>query len=127
MDEPQPITCACCGYMTIFDEHEICDVCTWQCDLAQESRPDWRTGANGRTTLREAQQNFIKTGDCDGRSDHRHSSPSLYKRDPAWYPLSAEPDPVEDAKAWRRTREQFGEDERYDRIYPDRPKSHDLD
>jgi hypothetical protein len=123
MDKSQLSTCACCGDMTIYDEHEICDVCTWQCDFAQESRPDWRTGANGRTTLREAQQNFIKTGDCDGRPNERHESPSLYERDPTWRPFPVQPEPVEDAKAWRRPREQVGNDERYGRLYPDSKKN----
>ena len=100
MDEqPPPFACACCGYKTIYDEHEICPVCNWQGDWAQESRPDWAGCANG-ASLRQAQHNFIKTGDCEGDPNQRHMSPSLYERDPQWRPYPAQPDIGEDARAW---------------------------
>src|SRR4051794_14448646 len=107
MDKSQLITCACCGYKTIYDEHDGCGVCTWQCDFAQESRPDWAGCANG-ASLRQGQHNFITFGDCEGPPDWQHESPSLYERDPTWLPFPIRPDPVEDSKAWRRPREQVG-------------------
>lgn len=101
-EEPAFVTCGCCGYKTIYEEHDICDVCFWQCDWAQETHPDWHFGANGRLSLREAQQNFMRFGSCNADPDHGLESPSLYERDPEWRPLPAEPDPVEDATAWHR-------------------------
>jgi hypothetical protein len=96
-------TCACCGYQTITEEHDICGLCGWQCDWAQERSPDFPLGANGRITLREAQHNFATLGNCAGVAGYsRGESPSNYQRDSEWWPFPLQPDPVEDAKAWRR-------------------------
>ena len=94
--------CACCGYRTIGGEYDGCRICHWQCDYAQESEPDFRPGPN-RCTLRDAQHNFMKWGNCDGRPEiYRGPRLSKFERDPEWRPFPAVPDPVEDGKAWRR-------------------------
>ena len=96
-------TCTCCGYKSSCGEYVGCAVCGWQCDWAQESGPDFPLGANGRITLREAQHNFMRFGNCDGVDGlNRGKAASNYRRDPEWRPFALEPDPVEDAKAWRR-------------------------
>ncbi len=102
-DNQSRITCACCGFKGVVEEYDICDICNWQCDYAQESEPDFRPGPN-RSTLREAQQNFKMSGNCDGVLERRRNSAlSECERDPDWRPFPPQPAPVEDAKAWRRT------------------------
>lgn len=62
------IACPCCGCKTFTHEpngsYEICEVCFWEDDLIQLTDPDYEGGANP-TSLRQAQQNFIKFGACD--------------------------------------------------------------
>lgn len=58
-------TCLCCGYRTLNEEPpgaDICPICFWQVSTSEPD--DSGIGAN-RTTLREAQKNFIKFGACD--------------------------------------------------------------
>jgi len=55
------LTCPCCGYKTISDEHEICEVCAWQYNDFQNTRPDDSGGPN-KISLRDAQGNFMKWG-----------------------------------------------------------------
>lgn len=80
-------------------------LCYWKCDYAQESEPDYPCGANGSITLREAQQNYIKYSVCEkelcGQRGRKPKPEEI--RNPKWRPFPAEPDPIEDAKAWRRT------------------------
>jgi len=72
----QKIKCACCGYLTIEDVHNICPVCFWQKDPDQEKDIDefdeeW--GAN-QVSLRQAIANYKKFGVSDARTK-RHVRP----------------------------------------------------
>lgn len=58
--DPTPqdeLFCPCCGYNTITDTYEICDICGWEHDPVQADYPD-EDGAN-RVSLRTAQRNFL--------------------------------------------------------------------
>jgi hypothetical protein len=56
------LTCPCCGYKTISDSYEICEICAWEYDpYAQNIHPDEGGGPNPMS-LREAQRNFAKIG-----------------------------------------------------------------
>lgn len=59
-------TCQCCGYKTLEENsiYDICDICFWEDDIVQNNNPDYVGGAN-RTSLREAQKNFLEFGACD--------------------------------------------------------------
>jgi hypothetical protein len=52
-------TCACCGYLTVQEEYDICPVCGWEADGVQERDPSFAGGANdmnlmtARATFRE--------------------------------------------------------------------------
>jgi hypothetical protein len=102
--ENDRIACACCGFKTITESWDICPICKWECVPALEREPDFPVSANRGITLREAQRNFLKWGNCDGRPK-AYLGPRLskFERDPEWRPFPAVPDPVEDGKAWRRT------------------------
>ena len=79
--------CPCCGYVTVLEEFDICEICRWEHDSVQESQPDSPTGAN-RVSLREAQMNFVKFGACEEAVRKRTVEPtSEHKRDPFWRPL----------------------------------------
>lgn len=84
-------TCPCCGYKTLSKEppgtFEICIVCGWEDDNVQFRDPDYRGGAN-KESLREAQQNFIKTGVIseEARKVVKNSVVGI-ERDPKWVPL----------------------------------------
>ena len=59
-------TCPCCGYRTL-DKNmlfNVCEICFWEDDPIQSLDPDYKGGANGDITLREAQQNFQTCGAC---------------------------------------------------------------
>lgn len=73
-------TCPCCGYKTLEDEHEydICPICFWEDDLFQFQNVDL-LGANP-VSLREVQQNFIKSGACEINMIYiTHKRFSIYK------------------------------------------------
>ena len=79
--------CAVCGYKTVTDSYEICHICMWECDPAQEKDPDSRTGAN-RISLRKAQENFRRFGAIDKRAVEYTSPPGPDdEKDPNWKPL----------------------------------------
>lgn len=87
-EKPKLITCPCCGYKTITDTYDICEICNWENDPVQEKYPDWKIGANG-IPLRQAQQNFIKYGNCDGIEEKYAGEPlSEFVHDSDWIPLS---------------------------------------
>lgn len=97
------ITCACCGYKTVTGDFQSCHICGWECDFAQESDPDFPVGANGRITLRQAQQNYIHFGACWEELRDRAEPPSPDDvLDPAWRSFPSQPDVVKDGEAWRR-------------------------
>lgn len=60
-------TCPCCGYKTLSEEppgtYDICRVCFWEDDETQFYNPDLKKGAN-KTSLRQAQKNYIEFGAC---------------------------------------------------------------
>jgi hypothetical protein len=63
----QKYTCPCCGYKTIYREdtfYDLCPVCFWETDPYQLANPTYKGGAN-RSSLAEAQQNFIVLGACE--------------------------------------------------------------
>jgi hypothetical protein len=90
--------------MSITECGDGCPICYWECDYGQESEPDYPYGANDSITLREAQQNYIKFGVCEKElCGQRGRKPRPGEvRNPEWRPFPAEPNPDEDAKAWRR-------------------------
>ncbi|WP_415359971.1 CPCC family cysteine-rich protein, partial [Pseudomonas aeruginosa] len=53
------------GYLTFDEEpcgtYEICPVCYWEDDIAQNKDPDYDGGANG-ISLNNAKENFFKYG-----------------------------------------------------------------
>ncbi|MDD1503503.1 CPCC family cysteine-rich protein [Lysinibacillus sp. CNPSo 3705] len=59
--EIKPYPCPCCGYFTIYDEYDICDVCYWQQDTIGLDKPDVATGPN-RVSLHQAQKNYKEFG-----------------------------------------------------------------
>ena len=60
--------CECCGCaaMDSADEYDICPVCFWEKDKAQERDPDYADGAN-RVSLNEARKNYAEFGACEKR------------------------------------------------------------
>lgn len=86
-EKPKLIACPCCGYKAITEEYDICSVCFWEHDLAQESFPDWVAGPNS-VSLREAQQNFMRFRACDRESISAVQSIGPEDvRDPDWKPV----------------------------------------
>ncbi len=49
-------SCPCCG-KSIVEEYDICEVCGWENDPIQRSKPDFAGGAN-RMSLIDAQQAY---------------------------------------------------------------------
>lgn len=89
--ESHSLTCPCCGYKTIDEEFEICDVCLWEHEPVQERRLDDDGGPN-RVSLRQAQQNFARFGLSMGGPDPLLGSleerTAVYERDPDWKPFA---------------------------------------
>jgi hypothetical protein len=80
-------TCPCCGYRVISSNFEICGICGWEYDPAQNEHPDLRGPAN-RVTLREAQRNYLAFGAKDELHRASVSAPTPGdERDPQWKPL----------------------------------------
>ena len=76
------LACPCCGFVTISDEYDICEICWWEHDLVQLSNPD-ELGANGEMTLRMAQKAFAEGKDTRGREmdrDHVARIGYFYKK-----------------------------------------------
>lgn len=57
--------CPCCGYRTIKEKgaYEICRVCFWEDDRKDDRNADSFSHVN-HIALKEARDNFIKTGAC---------------------------------------------------------------
>lgn len=88
MPESISLTCPCCGYRTISSTYEICDICGWEHDPVQQQNPDMK-GAN-RATLREAQQNFIRSGAAEDRlvgTSLVRAPAASDEKDPNWHSL----------------------------------------
>ena len=60
--------CPCCGYYTLptTGAYDICPVCFWEDDVAQEDDPDLEGGANDKS-LRESRENYRIFGACEER------------------------------------------------------------
>ncbi|MCM3128140.1 CPCC family cysteine-rich protein [Paenibacillus sp. MER 78] len=84
-------TCRCCGFITLDSEiHDICSICWWQDDPACWNDPDAIGGANGSTSLRQAQKNYIAYGACDESMLDLVRAPGIEDiRDPNWKPFEA--------------------------------------
>ncbi|MFS0871083.1 MULTISPECIES: CPCC family cysteine-rich protein [Paenibacillus] len=82
-------TCRCCGYITLESEiHDICSICWWQDDPACWNDLDANGGANGSTSLRQAQKNYIEFGACDECMLDLVRAPSIDDvRDLKWKPF----------------------------------------
>jgi methionyl-tRNA synthetase len=82
-------TCPCCGYKSITGSFDICALCNWEHDPAQESDPDDTKGANNGVSLRMAQSNFAKFGACARQSLELVRAPTRTdERDPGWKPVA---------------------------------------
>ena len=79
------ITCPCCGFQSITGEYDICQICGWEHDLAQESQPDDANGPNF-VSLRIAQQNFVRLGYSE-RPLRSSIDLSKFAKDRHWSPL----------------------------------------
>ena len=80
--------CACCGYITISDEHDICPICRWQHDVVQESEPYDEGGGANKATLKQGQVNFVRLGACElSQVQHARKVTTSDKRGPDWKPL----------------------------------------
>ena len=81
------VTCPCCGYETISDSYEICEICAWEYDESQLRNPDEGGGPNPMT-LREAQRNYASFGAKGERYlDMVRAPTAADRRDPQWKPL----------------------------------------
>jgi methionyl-tRNA synthetase len=81
------LTCPCCGYRSITATYDICDICGWEHDPAQQDHPDSDVGANP-VSLRDAQRNYALYG--AKTRNHLRSVRNLTPddvRDPNWKPL----------------------------------------
>jgi hypothetical protein len=61
--------CPCCGFRTLASDPghwEICEVCFWDDDPVQLSKPGYAGGANA-VNLNEARENFRKFGASEPR------------------------------------------------------------
>ncbi|MBC7554741.1 MAG: hydrolase [Taibaiella sp.] len=56
--------CACCGFFTISEIHDICDVCYWEEDIYQEEHI-FDNGGSNKVCLADAKQNMINFGACE--------------------------------------------------------------
>lgn len=60
------LKCACCGYLTIREEYDICPVCFWEADNVQNADIMFAGGAND-VCLQTARENFATFGASDER------------------------------------------------------------
>ena len=82
-------TCACCGYKTTAPGYEVCAICHWMKDPAQEADPDLDPGTNG-LSLRQAQRNYREFGAAANYLVEVARKPTEQEekeRDPNWKPL----------------------------------------
>ena len=73
--------CPCCGFLTFPSDEPvpgsflICDICRWEDDDLQFSRPDYQGGAN-KVSLNEARENFLRLGVSDPSRRGRERPPT---------------------------------------------------
>jgi hypothetical protein len=78
------VTCPCCGYRSISEEFEICEVCGWEYNFFQEKHVDDAGGPN-RVSLRVAQENFQRCGSAKPGIYPSFENPSIeFEYDPNW-------------------------------------------
>ncbi|WP_010249938.1 glycosyltransferase [Acetivibrio cellulolyticus] len=71
-------TCPCCGYKTIKQEkNDVCPLCYWQFNKAQQKSPDKSDGAN-EISLSQAKVNFKKFGASQKKFLFTVSKPRFY-------------------------------------------------
>ncbi|MFE3863388.1 CPCC family cysteine-rich protein [Streptomyces goshikiensis] len=90
--------CVCCGHLTLNDgpdSHQICPVCFWEDDVMHVRWPDRAGGAN-RSSLLDAQQDFIAIGACEERFlEHVRPPDGDEPLDPNWRPIDPSRDRFE--------------------------------
>ncbi|WP_328777180.1 MULTISPECIES: CPCC family cysteine-rich protein [Streptomyces] len=90
--------CVCCGHLTLNDgpdSHQICPVCFWEDDVMHVRWPDRAGGAN-RSSLLDAQRDFIAIGACEGRFlEHVRPPDGDEPLDPNWRPIDLSRDRFE--------------------------------
>lgn len=64
--------CPCCGYYTIIEIFDICDVCYWQYDETSHDSPNKISGAN-KISLHEAILNYRKYKVCKTKYINKNS------------------------------------------------------
>jgi cysteine-rich CPCC protein len=80
LNEAPRYTCDCCGYKTLLSpgHYDICAVCSWEDDRADDNRrdggPDALSGPN-HISLSEARANFARYGACDEKGKEFARSP----------------------------------------------------
>ncbi len=57
--------CPCCGYYTISEIFEICEVCDWQYDEVAHDRPNEYVGGANKMSLNKARENYLEFGAKD--------------------------------------------------------------
>jgi len=91
--------CPVCGYRVFVRQpgsHERCPICLWEDDLAQLRFPRM-PGSSNHVSLEQAQHNFADCGAAEKRNASMSREPlDSEKREPAWRPLDAERDNVEE-------------------------------
>jgi hypothetical protein len=75
-----PYPCNCCGFLTLTDpatgSYEICEVCFWECDPAQNEDLLFVGGANP-VSLACARENYIRYGACQPNFSDRVRPPRI--------------------------------------------------
>lgn len=71
------LACPCCGHATLDERggYDICRVCFWEDDGADNAEADRHSGPN-HMTLTEGRINFLRTGASDARSLHHVRRPT---------------------------------------------------
>jgi hypothetical protein len=80
--------CPCCGYL-VFGEppgsYDICQICFWEDDALQLEYATTLAGGANRTTLKDAQRDFVAVGACEERFIGNVRPPTdVETRDPEW-------------------------------------------
>lgn len=75
--EGGPYACPCCRFITLGERgmYQICPVCFWEDDGADDRSADEVGGPNGSLTLRQAREKFARLGACDESAVRRVRGP----------------------------------------------------
>jgi len=100
--EPRLFPCPCCGYRVFTRQpgnHERCQICLWEDDLAQLRFPLMPGSSNG-VSLADAQHNYAEFGAAERRNTRFCRKPlDAEIRDDAWRPLDVGRDNVEEPQS----------------------------